>query len=66
MKKKKLELPVLWMEQTEGTDEWYVGMHYGGGPYEIYEAEDMISMGLGFPEIRFISFTIRMEKFMPL
>ena len=26
MKKKKLELPVLWMEQTEGTDEWYVGM----------------------------------------
>ena len=32
MKKKKLELPVLWMEQTEGTDEWYVGMHYGGGP----------------------------------
>ena len=30
MKKKKLELPVLWMEQTEGTDEWYVGMHYGG------------------------------------
>ena len=48
MKKKKLDLPVLWMEQTEGTDEWYVGMHYGGGPYEIYEAEDMISMGLGF------------------
>ena len=28
MKRKKLELPVLWMEQTEGTDEWYVGMHY--------------------------------------
>lgn len=48
MEKKTWNLPPVWMEPAEGTAEWYIGMYYGEGPYDVDEAEEMVHMGLKF------------------
>lgn len=49
MRKKIFDLPEMYVERAEGTEEWYFGTDFEEDICDLYEAEEMVKEGRIFP-----------------